>query len=307
MAVYDRALSRLLPAVPKPIVRRLSERYIAGPACDDAMAAVRRLNAERKSATIDVLGEEIANPAEAREFAQDYRDVLAAIQRDGLDATVSVKLSALGLELAYDLCRTNLEDVVRDAAGRANFVTIDMEDASTTDATLALYRELRESGYDDVGIVLQASLKRTLRDVDNVVDLRPNVRLCKGIYIEAPAIQFRDYGTVRGNFVAALEALLDGGCYVAVATHDEWLIEQARRIVAERALAADAYEFQMLLGVRPEHGDALVRDGHRLRIYVPFGEYWYEYSLRRLQENPRIAGYVAADTVGRVLATARRR
>jgi proline dehydrogenase len=194
-----------------------------------------------------------------------------------------------------------LRTVVADAAARRNFVRIDMEDSSTTDETLRLYRELREEGRDNIGVVLQATLRRTASDIAALADLKPSVRLCKGIYLEPPEIAYREYEAVRASYVRALEALLDVGSYVGIATHDEWLLDQARRIVAERGVKEDAYEFQMLLGVRPERGDALVREGHRLRIYVPFGRHWYEYSLRRLQENPSIAGYVATDTLGRLL------
>jgi proline dehydrogenase len=176
-----------------------------------------------------------------------------------------------------------------------------MEDSATTDDTLRLYRELRDVGLDNVGIVLQARLKRTLTDVRELGELRPNVRLCKGIYIEPPEISYRDFDSVRASFVQALEELLDTGCYAAIATHDEWLVEQGQRLVADHGLGREEYEFQMLLGVRPSMGDELVRGGHRLRIYTPFGRDWYEYSLRRLQENPKIAGYIAADTVGRLL------
>jgi len=299
--ILDRAIVRFLPAVPKPVVRIISNRYIAGSELGDATRAVQKLNAEGKLATIDVLGEEIANEEETRVIARAYEDVLAEIARAGLDSNISVKLTGLGLELDYDLCHANLERVVREARDRDNFVRIDMEDSTTTDVTLRLYRTLREDGYDNVGVVLQASLRRTVDDVEALADLRPSVRVCKGIYIESPEIQFRDYEAVRANFVLAVEALLDAGCYVAVATHDDWVIDEAKRLVAERNLTRDEYEFQMLLGVRPEVGDALVADGHKLRIYVPFGAYWYEYSLRRLQENPSIAGYIASDTVGRLL------
>lgn len=301
MAILDRAIVSLLPAVPKPVVRRLAGRYIAGPDLVDAVQVVRRLNGEGKMATIDVLGEEIANPDEARAIAGAYHDVLDTIEREGLDSNISVKPTGLGLELSYDLCRDNLEALVRDAAARGNFVRIDMEDSSTTDATLRLYRELREAGLDNVGFVLQATLRRTLADIAEMADLRPNVRLCKGIYIEPPSIAFRDFDAVRTNFVRALDALLDAGCYVGIATHDAWLLERGRRAAAERGLAREEYEFQMLLGVRPQLGDDLVAEGHRLRIYVPFGMHWYQYSLRRLQENPKIAGYIAADTFGRLL------
>jgi proline dehydrogenase len=301
LAIFNSALTRLLPAVPKPVVHRIARRYIAGDGCDDAMRVVRELNAEGKLATVDVLGEEISRVEEAAEVEQQYRDVLAALESAGLDSTISVKLTALGLNLDRDLARENVEGLVRDAAARGNVVTIDMEDSSTTDDTLALYRELREAGHENVAIVLQAMLRRTLDDVRAVADLNPTVRLCKGIYVEPETIAYRDYDAVRASFVRSLEALLDAGAFVGIATHDEWLIGEGRRLVSERGLGADDYEFQMLLGVRPQRGDELVAEGHGLRVYVPFGDRWYEYSLRRLQENPRIAGYVASDALGRLL------
>jgi proline dehydrogenase len=301
LALLDRAIVRLLPAVPRPVVQKLSQRYIAGPELKDARETVRGLNAQGKLATIDVLGEKIRNENEAAAIVRAYQDVFADIQQCGLDSNVSVKLTGLGLKLGYEVCRANLETVVDDAASRGNFVRIDMEDSSTTDDTLRLYRELRAAGRDNVGVVLQAMLRRTLGDIRALADLRPSVRLCKGIYVEPAAIAYREFGAVRANYVRALEALLDAGCYVGIATHDEWLHEEARRIVAERRLGPDEYEFQMLLGVRGELGARLVRDGHRLRIYVPFGRHWYAYSLRRLQENPKLAGYIAVDTVGRLL------
>ena len=301
MAIFDRAIVRLLPAVPRPLVQRLSERYIAGPELKDAREKVRRINAEGKLATIDVLGEEITNEEEAAAIVRSYQDVFADIERCGLDANVSVKLTALGLNLDYDLCRANLAVVVEDAASRGNFVRIDMEDSSTTDDTLRLYRDLREQGRDNVGVVLQAMLRRTAGDTAALADLTPSVRICKGIYIEPPELAYEAFDEVRTSYVRALEALLDAGSYVGIATHDEWLLDEGRRLVAERGLSRDEYEFQMLLGVRPALGDALVREGHRLRIYVPFGRHWYAYSLRRLQENPKIAGYIAADTLGRLI------
>ena len=301
MAIYDRAIVRLLPAVPKPVVRRLSAPYIAGRSLDEACRVVEALNAAGKMATVDVLGEEITHADEAAAIAAAYRDVLAAIGREGLDANVSIKPTAFGLELGYELCRQNVLSVVADAAARGNFVRIDMEDSSTTDATLRLYRELREAGHDNVGVVLQAYLRRTIDDVAALADLTPNVRLCKGIYVEPPALAYREFEEVRANFVKVLNALLEAGSYVGIATHDEFLIGEGERLVAERGLGAEQYEFQMLLGVRERRADELVAAGHRLRVYVPYGEQWYEYSLRRLQENPKIAGYVAADTLGRFL------
>jgi proline dehydrogenase len=295
VALLDRAIVRLLPAVPKPVVQRLSSRYIAGSSIDDAVRVVARLNAKGKLATVDVLGEEITSADEAHAIAAQYHDVLARIDANGLDANVSVKLTGLGLELDYDLCRENLQAVLLDARARGSFVRIDMEDSSTTDRTLRLYRELRDAGHENVGVVLQAYLRRTEDDLAGL----ENVRLCKGIYVEPVAIAYRGFDEVRANYVRCLEALVAQGSYVAIATHDEYLIREALRVV--RDLPPDRYEFQMLLGVRPDRADSLVGAGHRLRVYVPYGVQWYEYSLRRLQENPRIAGYVAADTVGRLL------
>jgi proline dehydrogenase len=301
--VLDRAIVRLLPAVPKPVVRRISQRYIAGPTLDDACRVVRELNAAGKMATIDVLGEEHDDPEQARAVVDDYDAVFDAIERERLDSNVSVKLTALGLKLSYDLCRENLRAVVAHAAKSGNFVRIDMEDSTCTTDTLRLYRELREDGLENVGIVLQARLRRTLRDIRALSDLTPNVRLCKGIYLEPELIAYQGYQEVRDKFMAALELLWDSGSYIGIATHDEWLLEQSLSRVAYRGLTRDEYEFQMLLGVRERRGDKLVGDGHRLRIYVPFGQHWYRYSLRRLQENPKIAGYIASDTLGRLFGS----
>ena len=262
---------------------------------------MKGLNAAGRLATIDVLGEEISHEDEARAIAQAYRGVFAEIERERLDSNVSVKLTALGLHLSYDLCRENLEAVLHEAAASGNFVRIDMEDSTTTNETLHLYRELRESGHENVGIVLQAYLRRTLDDVHALADLRPNVRLCKGIYVEPSSIAFTDHDAVRASFVRCLDALLDAGAYVGVATHDEWLIGEALGRIEGRGLTPSEYEFQMLLGVRESRAGELVAAGHRLRVYVPYGEHWYGYSLRRLQENPAMAGTIARATLGRVV------
>jgi proline dehydrogenase len=300
VALLDRAIVRVLPAVPRPVVKRLSQRYIAGPDLEDACHVVGELNEDAKMATIDVLGEEITSRDEATALLDEYEEVFETIEREGLDSNVSVKLTGLGLKLDRDFCRDNLAVLVRDAAKRANFVRIDMEDSSTTDDTLAIYRELRAQGLENVGIVLQAYMKRTLTDIAELADLRPNVRVCKGIYVEPPEVAYQEFDTVRINFVEAVEALFDLGAYVGIATHDDWVQAEVLTLLEERGMAPEQYEFQMLLGVRPELGDELVREGHRLRIYVPFGRQWYEYSLRRLQENPKIAGYIALDTLKRL-------
>jgi proline dehydrogenase len=300
VALLDRAIVRVLPAVPRPVVKKLSRRYIAGPTLADACRVVSALNEDGKMATIDVLGEEITSRDEASALLGEYEDVFETIEREGLDSNISVKLTGLGLNLDHEFCRDNIAELVREAAKGGNFVRIDMEDSSTTTETLEIYRELRGQGLNNVGVVLQGYMKRTLSDVAALADQRPNVRVCKGIYVEPPEVAYQEFETVRLNFVEAVQALLDAGAYVAVATHDDWVIGEALTQIEERGLAPDEYEFQMLLGVRPELGDELVREGHRLRIYVPFGRQWYEYSLRRLQENPKIAGYIALDTLKRL-------
>jgi proline dehydrogenase len=303
LALLDRAIVRVLPAVPRSIVRKISERYIAGTHLADACRVVERLNAEGKAATVDVLGEEIRTREEALEIVRAYHDVFEAIEQKQLDSNVSVKLTALGLKLGYEACRANLETVVRHAAESGNFVRIDMEDSSCTSDTLRMYRELREAGLDNLGVVLQAYLRRTIRDIRALAPYRPNVRVCKGIYVEPPLIAYRDFDAVRQNFVLALRELLRAGSYVGIATHDRWLISEGLRLVEEHGLTPDRYELQMLLGVTQAAADRIVRDGHRLRIYVPFGEHWYSYSVRRLQENPKMASYIAADTVNRLFGS----
>jgi len=300
--VLDKAIVRVLPAVPRSIVRRVAGPYIAGPTLEDARRVVAELNAGGMRATVDVLGEEVQEPREAEAIARSYHAALEAIEADGLDANVSIKLTGFGLKVDPELCRSLVHELVRDADERGIFVRIDMEDASTTDDTLALYRSLREEGRDGVGVVLQATLRRTLDDIEALAPLRPSVRLCKGIYLEAPSIAFQEFEVIRTSFVACLDALLAAGGRTAIATHDEWLIERALERVAE--LDRDAYELQMLLGVRPGRGRELVAAGHPLRVYVPYGQRWYEYSLRRLQENPKVAGYVARDVAGRLVSRA---
>jgi proline dehydrogenase len=282
LALFDRAIARMLPAVPKPVVRRLSGRYIAGEELADAIGAVRTLNAIGKKATLDVLGEEVESRDEAIAIRAEY------------------ELTALGLKVDPALCGESVRALAGAAGESGRFVRIDMEDSSTTTATLDLYRELRAEGHENVGIVLQAMLRRTMDDVNELVELRPNVRVCKGIYLEPAEVAYQGYETVRFNFAEAVAALFDGGAKVAVATHDDWVVSEALALIEERGLGVDRYEFQLLLGVREDLADELVCEGHTVRIYVPYGRQWYEYSVRRLQENPRIAGYVAADTLRRL-------
>jgi proline dehydrogenase len=295
--IVDRLIASSLPAVPRPLVRHFADRYMAGETMGEAIATVRRLNSLGAAATVDVLGEFVTDVAQAKDTAGQYVEILSAIARDGLDASVSIKLSALGLEIDPTLTRSLVEQVVTAAAEQGNFVRIDMEHSALTDATLGVYRALREDGHDNVGIVLQAYLRRTFDDVRALAELKPSVRLVKGIYIEPPEIAYTERSLVNRNFVALMNDLVDRGSRLAVASHDEALVGEARRLVDQRGLTGEQFEFQLLLGVKENLRDALIAAGHRVRIYVPFGEAWYGYSVRRLKENPSIAGYVARDVL----------
>jgi proline dehydrogenase len=291
MSALNRLLVASLPLVPKAIVGRVASRYVAGETLEDALAAVRELNAKGAMATIDVLGEEVGEREKAAAAVEEYVRVFAAISRDGLDANVSIKLTLLGLKIDQGFCRDNVERIALAARSHGNFVRIDMEDSSCTEPTLAIYRELH-ARHGNLGVVLQAYMRRTLADVAALPAQGASVRLCKGIYVEPREIAWKGYETVRANFVAALEKLLDQGVYVGIATHDEYLVERAATLIDKHRLPRDGYEFQMLLGVDPALGRILLAAGHRLRVYVPYGHDWYPYSMRRLRENPEVARHV---------------
>jgi proline dehydrogenase len=301
MAGVDHLLARAVPLMPRMLVRRFAAPYIAGETLPDAVATSRVLNAAGKRVTVDVLGEEIAAIGDALAIRDAYLGVLGAIAEHGLDGDVSVKPTALGLNVDRAACRDLIGGIATAAAERGTTVEIDMEDSSTTDDILAVYRELHAAGHGNLGIVLQAMLKRTPDDVASLAGMAPRVRICKGIYVEPPTVALQGFDEVRAAWVASLERLLEIGAYPAIATHDSYLVEQAKQRVAAAGLAADRYEFQMLLGVRPGLGDQLVRDGHPVRVYVPFGSRWYEYSVRRLRENPGLARSVARGTLARLV------
>ncbi|MFN7940121.1 MAG: proline dehydrogenase family protein [Thermoanaerobaculia bacterium] len=290
-----RALSWLvtqgLPLVPRPVVGRVAKRYVAGETLEQALSLIAELAQGGAMATLDLLGEEVRDAATTERTAAAYEAMLDALAERRLPGNVSIKLTALGLKIDPKLCSANVARILAAAKRHANFVRIDMEDASTTDATLAIYRELLPR-YGNVGVVFQAYLRRTLADIEALPESGANVRLCKGIYIEPREIAWKGHDVVRANYLAALEKLLRRGVYVGIATHDEYLIAGATALVDRFAVPRERYEFQMLLGVDPEMRRILLARGHRLRVYVPFGGDWYAYSLRRLRENPEVAGHV---------------
>lgn len=291
MTVLDRVIARTLPVVPKPIVRKVANRYIAGESLGEALQVVANLNQRGMRATLDILGEHVHQLDQARRAVSEYLQVLEHINLRRLDANVSIKLTQLGLKLDAETCFQLADRLVKRARQLNNFVRIDMEDSSCTTETLRIYRALRQN-HSNVGVVIQAYLRRTANDVESLKDLRPNYRLCKGVYVEPPEIAFQDMREINRNYIAILETLLRNGSYVGIATHDEWIISEAFRLIRELKLPPDAYEFQMLLGVNEHLRDMILAAGHKLRVYIPFGRDWYAYSVRRLRENPRLAGYV---------------
>ncbi len=278
-----------LPVTPRPMVHFFARRYVAGDSLESAVATVRRLAAEGCCATIDVLGESVANRDQALAAVNNYLAVIDAITENALDANVSLKPTQMGLLIDEGFCCDNIAAILARAHPRGIFVRIDMEDSPTTDATLRVYRELIARYPKGAGIVLQARLRRTLADAVQAGAEGTNVRLCKGIYLEPRRIAYTERDIIRNAYMHALRALLSGSSYVGVATHDEWLVAEALGLAQELGVGRDRFEFQMLLGVDPELRRIITGAGHRLRVYVPFGSHWYPYSVRRLRENPTIA------------------
>ncbi len=292
MNVLNKLIVAALPAVPKPVVRKFASRYIAGEDNADAIRVVKELNEQGAMATLDVLGEDITTREEAISARDKIIEVFQFISREHLDSNVSIKLTQLGLKLDRDFCLENACKIASTAKSLNNFVRIDMEDSSCTDDTLWIYRALRKE-FSNIGIVLQGYLRRTRRDAELLMNEGlNNFRLCKGIYIEAEEIAFKGYDEINRNYLDVLEMMLKRKAYVGIATHDEELVRGAYKLISDLKLQKSEYEFQMLLGVRPELRAKIIREGHRLRVYVPFGKQWYRYSIRRFKENPQIAGYV---------------
>jgi proline dehydrogenase len=298
MSVFDNLVKHGMPLVPKFIVGKVARRYVAGETINDAVRTIRSLNSEGAMATVDVLGEEVQVREKAERAVEEYQQLIDVVQSEGLDSNISIKPTLLGLKINEDFCIEVTRSVVEHAAANNNFVRIDMEDHTCTDATLRMYRHLHEAFPASVGVVLQAYLHRTVPDIADLLPLSPNIRLCKGIYREPRAIAWKEFTTIRANFVYAMEKLLEGGAYVGIATHDPYLVWAGMAAVDRLGLKPDQYEFQMLLGVDPELRRIILANGHRLRVYVPYGRDWYPYSIRRLRENPTVARHVMRAMLG---------
>ena len=297
-----KALAGILPFVPRPIVWAVAKRYVAGATLEDALRVTAEFERQHRLVTLDVLGEQFSSRQEVMLMMAEYERALGELELAHRSATLSVMMTGFGLRLDARSCWENVRRLARAAADRAIGLTLNMEDSSTVDATLDVYRRLRAEGFDGVGIVLQSCLRRTLDDVVALASLRPRVRIVKGIWHEPESVAYLDAETIQRNYLAILEGVITSGGYPEVATHHDWLIERSLGLLS--GLSPAQYEFQMLLGVAPKRGDRLVADGHRLRVYVPYGRDWYAYSLRRLRENPEMAKYIARDAISE-LFTAR--
>lgn len=297
MKMINKLIAQTLPYFPKRFVWIFSKKYIAGETIEEALLASRQLNEKGIMATIDLLGEFITNLEQAEENKKAYLNIIHNFCQTVINANFSLKPTSFGLLLDEEVCYANIHEIVACAASYGSFVRIDMEDSKCVDMEIALYNRLREEFPLTVGLVMQAYLKRTFDDLEKFVasnrpDVPVNFRLCKGIYVESPDIVYKEKQAINDNYLKCLDLLLKNRIYVGIATHDRALVAGALEIIAKYGLTPAEYEFQMLYGVTPDLREELVRSGHRLRVYVPYGQDWFGYSTRRLKENPQIASHI---------------
>lgn len=290
--MLNQIIIKTMPWIPKAIIHQVAKKYIAGDTLNDAVRVTKELEQLGGMATIDVLGEFVTTKERALHEMGDSLKVLDAIYENKIAANLSVKPTSLGLGIDEEFGYQNIRNVIEKAAGYNIFVRVDMENSPFTTTTLNLYRRLRSEGFNNTGVVIQAYMRRSEDDIKSLIDLKPSIRLCKGIYKESPEIAFQGKEEVRDNFKKLLNLIIDNDMYVGIATHDEPLIQYGIQEVAKRGLSREQYEFQMLLGVREEKRNDILRKNHRLRVYVPFGTDWYGYSSRRLKENPDMATHI---------------
>ena len=292
--MINKLIAGMLPYMPKKLVWIFSKKYIAGETLDDAVRASKELNAQGIKVTIDLLGEFITNLGQAEENKQAYLKIIDRIQSEKIDGNFSVKPTFFGLLLDKELCYRNIREIVVKAAGYNNFIRVDMEDSPCTDMEIELFRKLKKEFPANVGLVVQAYMKRTLDDLKGLMDIHTaaiplNYRLCKGIYVEPEAIAFKGYQLINDHYLEDLDYMLGNGVYAGIATHDKPLVEGAYRLIEKYKVPKNLYEFQMLYGVTPDLRKSIVDKGHTMRVYVPFGKQWFGYSTRRLKENPKMA------------------
>lgn len=284
----------MLPYMPKNFVWIFSRRYIAGKKIEDAIRVSRELNSQGIMVTVDLLGEFITKLSEAEKNKIEYFGIIDTFMREKIDCNFSLKPTMFGLLIDKDVCYDNIREIVAKAASYNSFIRVDMEDSQCVDLEIDLFRKLKAEFPKNVGLVFQAYLKRTLKDIENLLDIHSkenpiNYRLCKGIYVESPEIAYKKYDEINSHYLEDLEFIFRNGIYPGIATHDRPLVEGAYRLIEKYKVPRDMYEFQMLYGVTPELRKSIVDKGHQMRVYVPFGEQWFAYSTRRLKENPKMA------------------
>ena len=280
------------------LAKNFASRFVAGETVTEALAAVRELNAKGITASLDLLGESVSNQREARVARDEYLQLLDRIHEAKANANVSVKLTAMGLDIDQELCIAIMQDILTRAQTYESFVRIDMESSEYTDTTLRMFEDrLYPTFKANVGVVLQSYLYRTFADIEHMNAMRARVRICKGAYKEPAAVAYPDKKDVDANYVKCMRALMSSGHYPGIATHDPAMIDEAKRFAKEHSIAADRYEFQMLYGVRRDLQEGLVKEGYRVRCYVPFGTQWYPYLMRRLAERPANVAFITGNVV----------
>jgi len=295
--MLNRMIANTLPYMPKKLIWIFSKRYIAGETIDEGLRVSRELNAGGIDVTVDLLGEFISNLSQAEENKRSYLEIIDRFTSEKISGNFSVKPSMFGLLIDKQSCYNHLREIVEKAAEKNSFIRIDMEDSQCVDAELDLFRKLHQEFPLHVGIVLQAYLRRTIDDLVSFTRRNEsassfNFRLCKGIYIEPPQIAYKDRQEIRDHYLEDLAFILKNNMYVGIATHDKYLVSQAMELLKKHNTPRHRYEFQMLYGVTPDLRESIVAQGHRMRIYVPFGKDWFNYSTRRLKENPKVASHI---------------
>lgn len=290
----NKIIASMLPYMPRDLVWLFSKRYIAGRRIEDAIRVCKELNAKGMMVTVDLLGEFITELSQAEENKKEYLQIIDTIQAENINGNYSLKPTMFGLLIDKDVCYANIREIVAKAASYDNFIRIDMEDSQCVDLEIELFRKLKAEFPKNVGLVVQAYLKRTLSDLENMLDMHTpevplNYRLCKGIYVEPESIAYKNYHEINAHFLEDLEFMFKHGIYPGIATHDKPLVDGAFKLIEKYQVPRERYEFQMLYGVTPQLRNSILEAGHRMRIYVPFGEQWFAYSTRRLKENPRMA------------------
>ncbi len=295
--MFNKLIAAMLPFFPKKFVWLFSKPYIAGETVEDAIKASKDLNSKGIMVTIDILGEFIENLDEAEANKKEYIELIEQVEKENIDGNYSVKPTMFGLLLDKEVCYQHIREIVVKAVEYNNFIRVDMEDSPCTDMEIEIFRKLKAEFPKNVGLVFQAYMKRTHKDIENLMDINTNgaplnYRLCKGIYIEPKEVAFKKYDEVNENFLKDIEFCLKNGVYPGIATHDKPIIEGSYKLIEELNIPKEKYEFQMLYGVTPKLRQSILDKGHRMRVYVPYGKQWFGYSTRRLKENPKMANHI---------------